>query len=199
MKGELSYRRPETMTVKEIQSGIREMTQKINIAIMETEYKSTALSKEIKYLQIMRSGKEQEYDTLRYWFKGKKKAQLIKEYKELVRFSRFDRFTKKAQQEQETTARKAYNKFKKNRANIPGDDISFDDFMNLRNFFGNVTKDLIENFGYNEVMDVYDEVSDDAEKRKDLVMEMNNINHEFPEWSPADKLIELKDRLGLGV
>ena len=199
MKGKLSYQRPETMKVKDLKDKIREFTQDINIAIMETEYKSTALMKEIRYLQTLRSGKEQEYDTLRYWFKGKKKADLVREYKELVRFQRFDRFTNKAQKDQETTARKAYNKFKKNRVNIPGDDISFDDFMNLRNFFGNVTKDLIENFGYNEVMDVYDEVSDDAEKRKDLVMEMNNINHEFPEWSPADKLIELKDRLGLGV
>lgn len=199
MKGKLSYQRPETMKVKDLKDAIREYTQTINIAIMETEYKSTALMKEIRYLQMLRSGKEQEYDTLRYWFRGKKKEDLIREYKELVRFQRFDRFTNKAQKDQDEIAKKAYNKFKANRANIPGEEVSFDDFMNLRNFFGNVTKDLIENFGYNEVMDVYDEVSGDAEKRKDLVVEMNKINHEFPKWSPAEKLIKLKERLDLEV
>lgn len=199
MKGELSYRRPETMTVKDLKKEIRVITSKINQAILETSDKSTALNKEIKFLQTLRSGKEQKYDTLRFWFKGKKKAELIEEYKELVRFSRFDRFTKEAQDKEERRSKKAYDKFVHNRANLPGGKISYDEFMDLRNFFGNVSKDLIDNFGYNEIMDVYDEISDTDEKRVDLVMEMHRINSEFKNESPADKLIILKERLGIDI
>lgn len=199
MKGEMSYRRPETMTVKDLKTEIRALTSKINQAIMETPEKSQSLKKEIDFLQNLRSGKKQKYETLRFWFKGKKKAELVEEYKELVRFSRFDRFTNEAQKKEEERSRKAYDKFIHNRANLPGEKISYDEFMNLRNFFGNVTKDLIENFGYNEIMDIYDEVSDSDEKRVDLVMEMHRINKEYNEMSPSDKLVILKERLGIDV
>lgn len=199
MKGELSYRRPETMTVKDLKDEIRILTSKINQAIMETPEKSQALKKEISFLQTLRSGKEQKNEVLRFWFKGKKKAELIEEYKELVRFSRFDRFTKEAQDKEERRSIKAYDKFMKNRANLPGAKISYDEFMNLRNFFGNVSKELIENFGYNEIMDVYDEISDTGKGRTDLVMEMHRINIEFKDDSPADKLIILKERLGIDI
>ena len=166
---------------------------------METPEKSQSLKKEISFLQTLRSGKEQKYETLRFWFKGKKKAELIEEYKELVRFSRFDRFTNAAQKKEEDRSIKAYNKFLYNRANLPGEKISYNEFMNLRNFFGNVTKDLIENFGYNEIMDIYDEVADSDEGRVDLVMEMHRINKEYSEMSPSDKLVILKERLGIDV
>lgn len=200
MKGELSYRRPETMTVRDLKEEIRVITRKINKAISDTPYRSTALNKEIKFLQTLRSGKEQKYDNLKFWFKGKKKAELIEEYKELVRFSRFDRFTKEAQEKEERRSKKAYDKFIHNRANLPGGKISYDEFMDLRNFFGNVSKELIENFGYNEIMDIYDEVSDtDKNGRIDLVMEMHRINSEFKDESPADKLIILKERLGIDI
>ena len=226
MKGRLSYKRPEAMTYRELKDEIKSLTSDINQAIMQTSKISGALKKEIKFLQVLRSGKEQKYDVLRYWFKGKKKKNLIEEYKELVRFSRFDRFTEKAQQREDDIARKAYDKFTHNRANLPGEKIKFEEFLDLRNFFGNVTKDLIENFGYNEIMDVYNEVSDyidqeivdeseelgDLEevkqkkielsrkvKKKDLVMEMHRINKDYPSLSPADKLIELKRRLKLTV
>lgn len=199
MKGELSYRRPEIMTVKDLKDEIRILTSKINQAIMETPEKSQALKKEISFLQTLRSGKEQKNEVLRFWFKGKKKAELIEEYKELVRFSRFDRFTSEAQKKEEDRSRKAYDKFIYNRANLPGERISYDEFMNLRNFFGNVTRDLIENFGYNEIMDIYDEVSNSDEKRVDLVMEMHRINKEYSKMSPADKLIILKERLDIDI
>ena len=190
---------PEQMTVTTLKEKIRYMTSTINQDIIEKGVKSTALKKELEYLQVLRSGKKQKYEGLRFWFKGKKKADLVAEYKELARFTRFDKFSEKAQADEEKRARKAYETFTENRKNLPVQPLSYDDFMNLRNFFGNVSKDLIEKFGYENVMEAYDEVSGSETGRVDIISAMHDIYENNESLTPNDMAILLRQELGLEV
>lgn len=214
MKPRQEYRRPETMTVKELKKEIINIQSDIHRAILEQEITSNAIIKEIRYLQNLRGGvvhkrkrnekgekieTERENLELKKWFSGKKKSDLVREYKELVRFSRFDRFTPEAQRKQENAAYTAWQKFTKNRENIPGKKYSYEEFLDLRNFFGNVTQDLIDKFGYDDVMESYNEVSTSAEGRVDIISAMYEIVEETRDQNltPAERAIMLRGRLGL--
>lgn len=207
MKPELSYRRPETMTVSELKKEIVKLQSNIHTAIfVENKVVSKALEKEIRYLQNLRGGtlkskKQRESLELKKWFSKKKKADLIREYKELVRFSRFDRFTEEAQKKQERAAHAAYQKFTANRRNLPVRQLTEEEFYDLRNFFGNITQELIDKFGYDDVMEAWNEVSGDISGRVDIVTAMYDIAEETKDepMTPADRAILLRDRLGLEV
>lgn len=179
-------RKKQTKPVYKIKDEIRELTKNINDRISTMETVPPIIEKEIRGIQILTTGSKKNNLKLRYWFKGRNKSSLEQQLRELERFDRIDNYSKEALKRNEDIAKSAYDSYieKANEISSLGyrKSMSFEDFKKMRDMFGDTTRELIEQFGYENVKGVFDEVKD-TELVNEMGYYMQHINENWSEYS----------------
>lgn len=136
------------MTVKELKSEIRRLTQEANIRFFEAKEKNI-VSPQLEAVKerLIRYGSKpsvtRRTETIGLGFRDKTKARLTRQYQELNRMLKYDIWSPKGIEQAEDEKQKAYESFKKYHP-----DWSKDKWTEFVEMLGNAKGEILNSFGY---------------------------------------------------
>lgn len=187
----------EKWTTRELRAYIREETQNLNYRLIDYYESETnpnpvvdALKERLQKLGTGKTGKEKPIGLgLTY----KSKSELLQQARALREAAQVDIYTPAGLREYERKEEQQYNTFIKNRPALAG--MSIDEYHDLVEAFGALGSHVLEEFGYEELAQIYHSAS--ADKKIDLVSTVKEVQKESrgQHWQQTDLIDSLRQKM----
>lgn len=169
----MSEKTTSQLTTKELKQRIRALTSQVNKKIVEYEKKGAKnipVNNAITRLKELGTGNTKAKQVglgLTY----KRKAELIRQYRELEYFESWDIFTPDGKRKIEAREQKAWESFSKDNPNI-----NYDEWRNMVETFGAIGDSVLNQFGSSNIVELYTELDDTG--KTNLIHYMREIQKE---------------------
>ena len=193
----------KSLTVKELQGYIRQLTGEANVKIMEYTDSGTKLvsvDSEIKRLYSI-GGENRSKNGVGYGFRGKKKTDLILQARELTYFNRVDTGTNIWLKQASERERKAYHTFLARHKSEIGN-ITFDEWRKMMIEVNSIS-DVLTKHGFGgtnggkttALDDLMIEYSNTTNRKKTLAQAFIESDKEYTARNAQERIIDVIKRL----